>query len=106
MRALKDLPICDEPIRLTGGGTRNRLWVEILASVLDRSLQITANANSTIGASYLALQALCGSSWLITENRQAPQSLVIHPKKNWVEQYQAHFQRYLDQAAYNVRTQS
>lgn len=49
-------------LRLVGGGTRSRLWCEIVAAVFDRPAEPVTEANSSIGAAMLALLGLGASA--------------------------------------------
>jgi xylulokinase len=44
--------------RLTGGGTRNRLWAEVTADAVGAPLEVAADAAEAVGPALLALRAL------------------------------------------------
>jgi xylulokinase len=58
MRVMSDLPRDDGPFAVVGGGSHNRLWVQVLADVLNRPLRPMPQADSACGAAMLAWQGL------------------------------------------------
>jgi xylulokinase len=74
-----------ERITLIGGGARSRLWAEIIATVLDRQLQLPAEAamGPALGAGRLARQAIGGP--LLGGPKVASEE--VFPRREWQEQY-------------------
>jgi len=78
-----DAPI--ERIRLIGGGARSRLWGEIIATVLDRALELPSDAavGPALGAARLARKSVGGP---LLVNAQASQREVV-PRREWRDDY-------------------
>ena len=73
LEILKDMQLPIHEIRITGGGVRNELWVEILASIFNKELNIVeASEGPAYGASILAAVG-CG---LFDSIEEACQELV------------------------------
>jgi xylulokinase len=74
-----------ERIRLIGGGARSRLWAEIVATVLDRPLELPAEGavGPALGAARLARKALGGP--LLGAPQATKQA--ISPRPEWRHDY-------------------
>ncbi len=81
--AADDAPV--DRIRLIGGGARSLLWAEIIATVLNRSLEIPADGavGPALGAARLARQSV-GGALLATPQ---PVRDVVLPRPEWREDY-------------------
>lgn len=55
---LTDLGVSDDPLTALGGGALSRLWVQIMADVLGRSLLVAPGIDSSYGAALLGLVGL------------------------------------------------
>jgi len=77
-----------ERIVLIGGGARSRLWCEIIATVLNRTVEISAEAavGPALGAARLARKAVGGP--LIGVSTAAREK--IAPRAQWREHYANH----------------
>jgi xylulokinase len=73
---MRDLGVSPEVMRAVGGGTRSRLWREILAAVLDVRLQrLAAEDGPAMGA---ALLALVGAG--VHADVESAVAAVVHPQ--------------------------
>lgn len=55
LEVLRDLGLCPECVRLTGGGARSALWRQILADVLNRPVECACHlSGSALGAAFAA----------------------------------------------------
>jgi len=90
--------------RVSGGGARSELWLQILAAILDLPLERTASeAGGAYGAAILG--GACGG--VFDDPRTAAESGThvtgrVEPRAEWVEQYAEHRARY--QALYPALT--
>ena len=90
----KDEPLA-EMLGVIGGGSKSRLWLRILASVLDRPL--VRYAASDIGPAYGAarLARACVSRESVRETCGEPAAIdVVMPDPEWVERYRARGPRF------------
>lgn len=94
-----DIGLARGVARVTNGGSRSRLWKEILASILNRPLvSIVDHPGASLGAAFLAA---IGTGAL--EDWNAPRSIVqtddpIEPDQKLVSCYEDAYRRYLDTA--------
>jgi xylulokinase len=74
-----------ERIRLIGGGARSRLWAEIIATVLDRRLELPAEGalGPALGAARLARQSIGGPLIGAAES----ETDAVLPRPAWREPY-------------------
>lgn len=84
MRVMADLPLADVPLSVVGGGSRSRLWVKILASVLNRPLRPLPKADSALGAALLAWRS---AGHMVSSSLEVPHELLTLPDPSWVEVY-------------------
>ena len=76
------------PLRFTGGGARNKLWLQIMASVLNVPVrQMSGNSSAGYGAALLAMQETLSVS-------EEPGE-VIYPAENLLACYQKKYNNYL-----------
>jgi xylulokinase len=75
-----------ERIALIGGGARSRVWGEIIASAIGRTLYVPAHAGvgAALGAARLARQAVGGPLIADAATREVRH---IVPRTNWIEAY-------------------
>jgi xylulokinase len=96
LELLRDLGAAPTVARVSGGGARSALWLEILASVLGIPLEVTsADEGSAYGAALLGGVA-CG---LWDSPREAVEATVrvqstVEPRREWVETYDALYDQY------------
>jgi len=85
-----DAPI--ERIRLIGGGARSRLWAEIIATVLDRSLELPEEGamGPALGAARLARQSVGGPLL----GAIAMKKHVVSPRLEWRDDYSLKRERF------------
>ncbi|HEX2951843.1 MAG TPA: FGGY family carbohydrate kinase [Armatimonadota bacterium] len=93
MRAIPNLPHTDDPLCVTGGGSRSAVWLHIIADVLQRTLAVTEHADSSYGAALLGLVGL-GQRDLLAASPYAHEEQLIEPIPAHAEQYTDFFQRY------------
>ncbi|HKP67068.1 MAG TPA: xylulokinase [Casimicrobiaceae bacterium] len=74
-----------ERIRLIGGGARSNLWAEIIATVLDRALELPADGvvGPALGAARLARQSVGGPLLGTAEAHHR----VVAPRREWRDAY-------------------
>ncbi|HHT48265.1 MAG TPA: hypothetical protein GXZ98_03110 [Firmicutes bacterium] len=87
-----------KPIRLviTGGNTKNRLFLEILAATLDLPLYVaTQDETTALGAAICAaVGAGCYDSFETAVNIMGSRIEVIEPNKEWKKEYVSYYQRW------------
>ncbi len=87
MRAMPaDIRKNSRPITVVGGGTRSRIWLDILANVLARPLRVVPQANSATGAALLGLSALEGGD-LRCRSASSEGSTTVRPNQRAVQLY-------------------
>ena len=71
-----------------GGGAQSRLWLSILASVLDRPLEIPVDGSvgAALGAARLGMAAATGADPFTLCSPQAVQA-VVEPDRTLVDRY-------------------
>jgi xylulokinase len=74
-----------ERIRLIGGGARSRLWAQIIATVLDRQLEVPADGavGPALGAARLARRSIGGPLVAVPSTQAAK----VLPQPHWREDY-------------------
>jgi xylulokinase len=96
LELLRALGVRPELGRVSGGGSRSRLWLEIVAAVLGLPLERTASeAGAAVGAAMLA-GVRCG---VFADTAEAVARCVrvgerIEPDPAWVETYAAGYERF------------
>jgi xylulokinase len=94
---LTELPISPTVARVSGGGTRSRLWLEIVASVLELELELVAvDAGAAFGAALLG--GVAGGVW--SDCQEAVKAAVhtgerVAPVEDWVEPYRELRERFV-----------
>lgn len=94
---LCELSAAPQVSRVSGGGARSRLWIEILASILELSLErVAVDEGAAYGAALLG--GVAGGIWADVED--AAETCVhvretIDPRPAWVVAYREHRARYL-----------
>ncbi len=83
-------------LRLVGGGTKSRLWCEIVAAIFDRPAEPVMEADSSIGAAMLALVGLGASPGEVAARRARYRQggPAIEPTPQMRDLYAAAFERY------------
>src|SRR5262249_47657752 len=82
--------------RVSGGGARSDLWMEIMASVLELPLErVAVDEGAAYGAALLG--GVAGGAWATPE--EAVQTCVrtratVEPDPNWIEPYRNALERY------------
>ncbi|WP_324669523.1 xylulokinase [Geochorda subterranea] len=78
-------------LSLTGGGGRSRQWPRILASVLDRPLELMTREVSALGAAMLGAVAsgIHPSLQTAVRHMAATPERVVEPEPAWTEAYKA-----------------
>jgi xylulokinase len=93
---LRALGVDASAARVSGGGTRSRLWLEIVASVLDVPLEVTASEEgSALGAALLG--GVAGGMFADVHEavaRCVRVSRVVEPDPAWREAYAGLLPRY------------
>jgi xylulokinase len=81
--ASDDAPI--ERIRLIGGGARSRLWAQIIATVLEREIEVPADGavGPALGAARLARQSIGGP----LVGAAPAQAMTVSPQSQWRGDY-------------------
>jgi len=94
---LPDLPDCNSPLAVVGGGARSALWLDILANVLGRPLRVAEDADSSTGAALLGLAGLglAGDLRTLAEAR-ATTGRVVNPDDRQCAFYSDWFEAYAD----------
>jgi xylulokinase len=83
----------DQPIAVIGGGAKCRLWVQILASVINQQLRCLTDCDSASGAAQLAMSTTTRQS--ITRLPTPPDTeVLIQPNVTWIDGYQQLFEQY------------
>lgn len=94
--AIKALGVPVKAIRVAGGGTRHRLWVEIIASVLQAPAEVLSDSDlSALGAAVLA--GLAAGAWADADealSRALSVREVVLPNETWIDVYDRTYQRY------------
>ena len=96
LELLRELGVGPVSARVSGGGARSRLWLEIVASVLGLPLELTAvEEGSAYGAALLAGVA----SSTFADAREAVASCVrlrdtVHPNPGWAGAYKEGYARF------------
>ncbi len=94
LEILKDMQIPIEEMRITGGGVRNELWVEILASIFNYELNIVeASEGPAYGASILAAVG-CGLFNTVEEacEKLIKVSKTVKPSEEDAKVYEKYYQ--------------
>jgi len=90
MRVMEDLPASNLPIKIVGGGSRNALWVAILASVLNTPLVPQPEVDSALGAAILAWQSLGHETASFVTHASQP----VNPDPHLADLYHERFEVY------------
>ena len=96
LELLRELGVTPEQGRVSGGGARSRLWLEIVASVLGLPVELTVvEEGSAYGAALLAGIA----EGVFTDAREAIGSCVrvgetVEPNPDWAHEYEDGYARY------------
>jgi gluconokinase len=73
LRAIEDVTGPAREIRATGGFTRSRVWLQMLADVLGREVVVPAShEGSALGAAILAMDAVLGGGYAGRSRRLSP----------------------------------
>lgn len=93
---IKRLGVNIKSSKICGGGTKNKLWLKIIASVLNIQLEIPENQDgAALGASLLAAKGvLSKDEYTALENKVYKTCEVIIPDKELVEKYEAKFNKW------------
>jgi xylulokinase len=96
LELLRELGVTPEKGRVSGGGARSRLWLEIVASVLGLPVELTVvEEGSAYGAALLAGVA----DGVFADAREAVAACVrageaIEPNPDWASAYEAGYARF------------
>ncbi len=96
LELLRELGVTPESARVSGGGARSRLWLEIIASVLGLPLELTAvEEGAAFGAALLGGLA----AGVFADADEALAACVdvrdrVEPTPNWQETYERGYARY------------
>ncbi len=96
LELLREIGVTPEQGRVSGGGARSRLWLEIVASVLGLPVELTVvEEGSAYGAALLAGIA----EGVFTDAREAIRSCVrvaetVEPNPDWTHEYEDGYARY------------
>src|SRR5262249_9812149 len=95
LRALQAAGSDFERAMAVGGGAESRLWLSILANVLDRPLERPRNSElgAAFGAARLGMAAALGGDWRAFMAAPAEVEIVL-PDPDLVERYAEAYQRY------------
>jgi xylulokinase len=96
LELLRELGVAPTVARVSGGGARSRLWLEILAAVLDLPLELTAaEEGSAYGAALLGgVASGMWSSPVEAVDATVSVRATVEPRPDWVETYEAVYARY------------
>jgi xylulokinase len=78
----------------TGGGTRNRLWTQIVSDVTGLSQAVIAPSNAALGAAFLAGYALESFDRVNDVRLWAQSEKEVHPRGEIHEIYQGYYRLY------------
>ena len=96
LELLRELGVTPEKGRVSGGGARSRLWLEIVASVLDLPLELTVvEEGSAYGAALLS--GIAGGTF--ADAREAVAACVraretVEPNHEWAKTYEEGYARF------------
>ena len=79
LNAIRDLGVGVESLRIIGGGSRSRLWRQIVADVLHMDLLRPAQQDAALGAALVAAVGLEGRASLAAAGAQQSAMESIHP---------------------------
>ena len=87
---IRDMGINIEKSNICGGGTKNKLWLKIIANVLGIKLQIPANQEgASLGAALLAAKGVMSKNeYAELENKVYKTAETIIPTKELTEKYE------------------
>ena len=87
---IRNMGINIEKSNICGGGTKNKLWLKIIANVLGIELNIPANQEgASLGAALLAAKGVLSSAeYSELENKVYAISQTVKPEKELTEKYQ------------------
>lgn len=93
---IKRLGVHIKSSKICGGGTKNKLWLKIIASVLNIQLEIPENQDgAALGASLLAAKGVLSEvEYTTLETKVYKTCEVIIPDKELVEKYEAKFNKW------------
>lgn len=94
---IRSLGVKVDKSKICGGGARNRLWLDILATVLDAELQIPAlEHGGVLGAAMLAAKAcLTDDEYAAAEKEFCRITATVKPNAALKEYYDAKYNRFL-----------
>ena len=93
---IRDMGIKIEKSNICGGGTKNRLWLKIIANVLGIELQIPANQEgASLGAALLAAKGvMTKEEYSALEGKVYKTAKTITPDKELTEKYEEKYRRW------------
>ncbi len=93
---VKNLGVKIENSNICGGGTKNRLWLEIIANVLNIELKIPKNQDgAALGASLLAAKGVLSSEEYEALEKSVYNTVeIITPQRELSEKYQIKFNKW------------
>lgn len=97
-----DLRKDSRPITVVGGGTKSRIWLDILANVIARPLRVVPQANSATGAALLGLAALKEGDPRRSSASRAG-STIVRPNQRAMRLYAQQAKIYMDSHVKGLR---
>jgi xylulokinase len=91
VEAIEALAGTAREIRLSGGGSQNRLWLEIFANVLGRRITVGAAHSSARGAALLAMAMATARDPLALAAEWAVAGTPIEPEPETAARYELHY---------------
>ena len=93
---IRDMGIDIEKSNICGGGTKNKLWLKIIANVLGIELQIPANQEgASLGAALLAAKGVISAEeYSALEGKVYKTAKTITPEKDLTEKYEEKYRRW------------
>ena len=93
---IRDMGIDIEKSNICGGGTKNKLWLKIIANVLGIELHIPENQEgASLGAALLAAKGvMTKEEYSALENRVYKTAEAITPEKELTEKYEEKYRRW------------
>ncbi len=97
MDIIRDLGVKTEKSTICGGGTKNKLWLKIIASILNVELVIRKNQDGgALGSAMLGAKGvLSAEEYSLLENKVYEVEEIIKPDNALSEKYEVKYQKWL-----------